>query len=181
MARLPGRPPLPGVRGGSLRFAWAPLLLLPLLLTLGVARADVGDATATWCVGDFCIEPVIPGKGGPGVRGMIVTVLFVRDGILGTTVSLTADVDCLLCVFRWDMGDGTIRSGRSVTHTYAVYGLWAEFLVELETCVQTEKVCETRYISLFFFHWPAIIAIAGGFIILLWLLRRRIRFQVERV
>ncbi len=164
-----------------MRYAWAPLLFLPLLLTLGVARADVGDATATWCIGDFCIEPVIPGKGGPGVRGMIVTVLLVRDGILGTTVSLTADVDCALCVFRWDLGDGTIRSGRSVTHTYAVQGLWADFLVEFRTCHFTEAVCETRTIPIRLFHGPALITVASGLIVLLWLLRRKVRFRVVKV
>ncbi len=161
---------------------WAPLLLLPLLLTLGVARADVGYATATWCIGDFCIEPVIPGRGGPGVRGFTVTLLLFQDGgILGNTVTLTADVDCPLCVFRWDLGDGTIRSGRSVTHTYAVQGLWADFLVELQTCHFTEAVCETRTIPIRLFHGPAVIMIASGLIVLLWLLRRKIRYQVVKV
>ncbi len=161
--------------------------LLPLLLLLflpGAALANVANTSVTWCI------PASPceweggngGRGGPGVGGMAITVLHVQDGgVLGNTVTLTADVDCLLCVFRWDMGDGTIRSGRSVTHTYAIYGLWADFLVELRTCTFSEAVCETRTIPIRLFHGPAIVLLASGLIVLLWLLRRKVRYQVVRM
>ncbi len=159
-----------------------PLLLVSFLLP-GTAQGETVDTTVGWCfIEVLCPEEVIPGRGGPGVRGFPLTLLLIRDGgIFGTTVRLTVETDCEDCVFRWDMGDGTVRSGRSVTHTYDIRWLWADFLVELQMCHDTEEVCETRFIPVRFFNGPAIVTISTALILLLWLLRRKIRYRVVRV
>ncbi len=80
------------------------------------------------------------------------------------------------------MGDGTIRDGEWVVHTYSRVGLWAFYSVELRVCTVGESVCETRHLSVLIVNWVVLVSFVGGLLATTIILgHRRVRVRILKV
>ncbi len=128
------------------------------------------------------------GTGGPGAPKILLTTSTAYFG--WNTVILNADAiveksggpdpDEVL-FYRWDMGDGTIRTGPEVTHSYDVRWFWSVYDVTLDVCTAGESVCETRDIPIFLVFWPAVYGLILITLAILILLGLKMRWRIVRL
>lgn len=112
-----------------------------------------------------------------------VAVVTEYDGLANpSTVTLTAYSDCEDCRFDWDMGDGTVLVGSSVTHTFALRNLWAQHQVELRVCTFSGSICETQpSITVLLIHPAVLVLVAALLLLALFFGRGRIRHRIREV
>ncbi len=124
-----------------------------------------------------------------GIPRIHLTTVTVYDGLNTVILNATAFIEesggqpsDRVLTYIWDMGDGTIREGPNVSHTYALQGVWAAYQVELRACTPSGSVCETRFLPILLIHWPAVLVLLGSLVVILWLVgRRRVKFRIVRI
>ncbi len=126
-----------------------------------------------------------PGGGGPGAPKILLTTATAYFGWNSVLLSADAiveksggpDPDEVL-FYRWDMGDGTIRTGPEVSHSYSLRWFWSVYDVTLDVCTAQESVCETRTIPIVIVFWPAVYGLIIFTLAILILLARKARWRI---